>query len=526
MDLKSFFRVVCFPLLIAGLTLSPDQCSRHQSTNLRNTATSFVEEVDDLLVPSVFKKVVRGYFLTVVNEENGINDGGSTNTFGSYGSFVIPNGTDLFPVGMCELQGPNPKPICNSTDNSTVNFILGPADVIAFYACTPPPMKYFSYDMVITERITEEYPFYPGINFGDAISFRTINVTNKDTSVFDQPAVVIHSSDAAAARKVGQAFENLSGGNITARDITIRGIASNNPVRLWDRSGGQPWQVSQPDILAFIARVSVPLGGENDTAYEAYKATIWPVRFYLADDEARAQEPMNPPIAPRYTESVVNEQTTLTPYLSGLADGVVQSYLNTKNGTGVTSIDLTTDSVGCYDDWDAVLAAKNNATFVVGTRDATYGTPIFPPDISGFLLQPNTAAVIIGVQHTSVIGAAYSSVGLDLQSLSSGDVLETHWFLDTDMIGSARRYLPADTPVEIADSFYAIDMLPHGGCASVPEDEAKWCFEFGPWTQATVALKRPVLIAGERIYSLAATTVGPAANETLTSHVLVFRLNT
>ena len=446
---------------------------------------------------------------------------GSTNTFGSYATFVIPNGTDLFPSGMCDLQGPNPKPICNSSDGSTESFILGPADVIAFYACTPPPMKYFSYDVVITERITEEYPFYPGINFGDAISFRNINVTNKATNVFDQPTVIIHASDASAARKVGQAFIDNSEGSITAQDISVRGIASGNPVRLWDRSNGQPWQVSQPDILAFIARASVPLGGNvNNTAYEAYKTTVWPVRFYLADDDTTPIEPMDPPIIPRYSTEVVNEQTTLTTYLSALANGVVQSYNETKNGTGVIALDLTTDCVGCYDDWDAVLASKSNATFVVGTRDATYGTPT-----NGYLLQPTTAAVIIGVQHATVIGAAYSSVGLDLESAITGEVLETHWFLDSDMIGSAKRYLPADTPQDVSDAFFAIDMLPHGECSKVPEEEAKWCFEFGSWTSMNIASKRPYLIPGERIYSVAETTVGPAANATLTAHVLVFKLN-
>jgi hypothetical protein len=56
-------------------TLTPDQCAKHQSNQLSSIATSFVNQVDNHLVPLMFNRVVQGYLITVVDEENGIKNG-------------------------------------------------------------------------------------------------------------------------------------------------------------------------------------------------------------------------------------------------------------------------------------------------------------------------------------------------------------------------------------------------------------------------------------------------------------------
>jgi len=60
---------------ITTTTLTPDQCAKHQSNQLSSIATSFVNQVDNHLVPLMFNRVVQGYLITVVDEENGIKNG-------------------------------------------------------------------------------------------------------------------------------------------------------------------------------------------------------------------------------------------------------------------------------------------------------------------------------------------------------------------------------------------------------------------------------------------------------------------
>jgi len=512
-------------VIFVSSSLTPDQCSRHDNDKLYVAANSLFSSIDNALVPTHFKRVAEGYLVTVEDENNGIADGGGTNTYGAYGSFYFPNGNEIFPPEMCNLIGHSGSPLCDPNTTETLLFPLGPADAIAFYGCTPPPMKFFSYDAYISTRITEEYPFYPGQNFGDSISHYTINVTNKATSIFNQPVVIIHSADANAANIVSQAFVDNSAGAVTIKDISIRGIGE--PVRLWDRSNGQTWQQVKPDVLFTVSRYSVPDGGLNNTEYKSYKASYWPVRFYFADDEAVAVSPMEPPLKNRYSDQLVDEVETYLPSLNLLADNVIDTLSDRYNGVLSAQGFVNYTDIGNYDNWDYILdTLKDNSTFVVGTRDAIYGSPIFPEDVDGFMFNTSTAVVLIGVQHTPVQQATYSSIGVDLVNVYTGAVYETHWFLDSDLIGSAQRYLPADTSPAISNALFAIDVLPYGACASVPANEAKWCYEFGEWADKQVKIKFPIILMGERVYSLKATLIGPAANVTLSSRVLVFNVKT
>lgn len=513
------------PFTVSALSLTPNLCKNHDNDKLYATANSLFSSIDKALVPSHFKRVAEGYLITIEDESDGVADGGGTNTFGAYGSFYFPNGNDIFPPGMCNLVGHSGTSICDINTTETLLFPLGPVDAIAFYGCTPPPMKYFSYDAYIGTRITEEYPFYPGQNFGDSISHYTINVTNKATSVFNQPAVIIHSADAFAADMVSQAFVDNSAGAVTTNDISIRGIG--NPVRLLDRRGGKTWQEVKPDVLFAVSRYSVPDGDLNNTEYKSYKASYWPVRFYFADDEAVAVSPMEPTLRSRYTNQLVDEVEIYLPSLDLLADSVISAFSDRYNEVPTVQGLLNYTDIGNYDNWDYILdVLKDNSTFVVGTRDALYGSPLFPDGADGFRFDTNTAVVLIGIQHTPIQRATYSSIGVDLLNLVTGHVHETHWFLDSDLIGSAQRYLPADTSQDIANAMFAIDVLPYGACAKVPVNEVKWCYEFGKWTDSEIKVKFPFVVLGERIYCLNDTLIGPAANVTLSSRVIVFNLKT
>ena len=455
-----------------------------------------------------------GYLVTIVEEDHGISDGGGTNTFGSYGTFYF-DASEVFPDGVCNLS----TKLCFSDGsvNRTFSFMLGHADAIAFIGCTPPEMRFFSHDVIINGRLTEEYPFFPGQNFGDTLSIRNVNVSST-TSIFDQPSVVIHSADGDVAEVVANAY--VQGGVLQKSDVSIRGV-STETVRLWDRSGGKSWKESRPDILSFISRMTAPAGGMTDPAYLKYKTTPWPVYVYFAEDEQKPTAPLNPAIKPRSSVVSTDEVLMLKDSYKSLANLVINSFVKKMSATYITDQSLNLKKEGFYDSWDAILAKKNNDSWILPTRDATYGNPIFQSD-EGLLYTQRTAVVVIGVLHSKVIGAAYSSAGVDVISAKTGQVSSTQWFLDADLEGSATRFFDeATVNCSDAELLFAFEVLPPGGCRSVDSTTAKWCVEFNA-TAATVAT--PIVSGGERIYSLESTGIGPDADKTLAAHLLIFNL--
>ena len=83
----------------------------------------------------------------MVDEEDGKEDGGS-NSFGSYFSFSF-DGEEIFPDGLCEMptNSIGEEPRCDPLTNETLSFLMGKADALSIVSCTPPPMRYFSYDV-------------------------------------------------------------------------------------------------------------------------------------------------------------------------------------------------------------------------------------------------------------------------------------------------------------------------------------------------------------------------------------------
>jgi hypothetical protein len=86
----------------------------------------------------------------------------------------------------------------------------------------------------------------------------------------------------------------------------------------------------------------------------------------------------------------------------------------------------------------------------------------------------------------------------------------TQWLADTELQGSAERYLGANHPA--ASQLFAIDFMPPGDCptgaASTP-----FCREFPQWDP-----KLP-----ERAYGVTATQVGPDASATIPLRTMYFR---
>jgi len=158
---------------------------------------------DYLLSEGNFSRVVNGFAKLAIGVGASKLFGGGTNTNGAYFSYYLD--ASVLPDGVCDdIPTHSGDEMCSNSsvyeNGETQSVMLGPSDAIVFYGCTPPPVEYFGYDFIITTRLTETYPFYPGTNFQDALSWRDVNVTDDSTSSkdihqpFDRPALLIHTT--------------------------------------------------------------------------------------------------------------------------------------------------------------------------------------------------------------------------------------------------------------------------------------------------------------------------------------------
>ena len=134
-------------------------------------------------------------------------------------------------------------------------------------------------------------------------------------------------------------------------------------------------------------------------------------------------------------------------------------------------------------------------------------------------MHPGTLAVVIGVVHSKFIGCAYSSVCIDIRSEIGFD---THCILDSDLIGSADRYLMSPSTSEY---LFAIDIRPSEECITITNTSSSdyrnplWCVGYN---SSTIDLVPSTILIGERIYSGNVTYVGPSANTTISTRLLIF----
>ena len=538
-----FMNVLPLVTLFGGAQGLSNQMCKTYDKSLGLDAHSIVNAANELL-PSY--DIFSGLLINIVDEEDGEDAGGGTNTEGSYQTTLF-NGTEIFPAGICDIPDNGGNPRCGTDSGGTISFLLGPADVLAFYLCSPPPMRYYSYDTIIATRLTEQYPFYPGQPFGDTISNAKINISSSaddedDDTAFDKPILIIQSADLAAAEAVANAY--VATKKVDRAAISIRGIDSGT-VRLWDRSGGKSWQDSRPDILSIVSRMTMPYdhpeaasGSESGSSsaqkplssfastrdYEEYKVLQWPAALYRADDEATALLPAKPALLSRGSD--VNEVEMLSDVFAELKQSII---LSTADGAlkGIQTVSLAEE--GYYDDWDVVLERRNNDSFAVPTRDAIYGLPVCLSD-GACKLESTTSAVVIGVLHRDVLQAAYNSVGVSVLNVRNNQYLETHWITDSDLRGSAKRYLDASasgrgsnaaSSMANSDSLFAIDFRPPGKCEGSAYPQ--WCVEFQEDSLAQLGVV-PYLILGERVYAAGETAIGPCVNETIGAELLVFSL--
>jgi len=516
-------------------SLTPELCAAEGGAKAAAAARGTLDAATARMVredgSGPFVGYADGVLALTADNTTGMVLGGGSNPSGYYMTYIFDANASLGPGACDELErGPEQSPgvVCHPLGADEVVeavqiFFLGPSDAVVFHGCTPPPVHYFGWDMYINERMEEDFIFYPGTNFGDTLSIHDVNTAADD--VYDQPAVVIHTADGQASRTVSDAFEQVG---VDTTSISTHALNAHE-LRFFNRS--QTWEDSRPDVLFMLQRVTEPFPGYEE-AYERYKVARFPVRIFFGPRGEPAREPLAPVPVSRETDpslGLPTEVELLSDPVEDLKEAVKEAM--TERGAhfkGATTVTL--DQSGYYDDWDTVLAAQSNDSYIIPTRDAGYGSPLH---VMGDVNMTNTTGlVLVGVVHTkngTRTQARFSSLGLDvfLDAPCNGteclvrNVHYTQWITHSEVSGSAERYLPDD---DLVDHLFAVDFLPHGACETNGW-ASDWCYEFGKGAFVTTSPGSFIPILGERIYCLYNTGVGGSALESITVYGLIFDLS-
>ena len=502
-------------------------------------ANKLTESVSDVLVGEgkPFAKAVDGVMVTVVNSTNGDSDGGATNPNGSYMSIYLltDEGSAFLPKGACDFPACtngtgtfecHDRCVQTAQGRVSMQYLLGPADALVVTLCTPPEMKYFSYDTYIGTRTTHDpEPFYPGQNFGDSINMLNINLSAKASSEYLQPAAFVQTADGAAAKIISDAYGEAG---LDAGSVSVRAIDSDI-VRMWDRTQDQTTAPAggEADFLLSVMRLSVPYA-KSTAQFEQYQLASWPVKLYLAADDAQAAEPLHPALTSRFSDAVIDEQATYGKLIDTL-EASIKGHWSDKDMSKACTQMLNTTTLGSYDDWTEILHAANNQSFVLPTRDATYGMPFGAFDENGdgcaIAASDKHVGVVFGVLHDETLQLSYSQISMAVLKLGVKKIAETLSFeTGAQLKGSARRYLSPEVLEAVAkdgidaDLLYAVDIKGPGACTSA-EKSSGICLEWGDYSKATLP---PIVILGERMYCSKATSVGPDATQTVASRMMSF----
>jgi len=504
-------------LALASVVKATYKCDSFDQTQLYVGAMNVVTPAEKALMESGrFARVSEGWAVTIVNSTTGEAMGGGTNPMGSYQVYFF-NGYEVLGEDFCdavpsctESSGKQScRPRCASGANSSIfSFALGPADAVVYTGCTPPPVEYFGWDMTIAARTTEEYPFYPGQNFGDDFNNRDISADPTDVSIFNQPVSVIQAADLDVIADVKAAYE-AAGSPVYTHPI------DGSTANLWDRAQG--WQVRKPDIFNTIVRLSVPLtkgGVQPGGDFDKYQVLKWPVRFFFAADDVKSTNPFVPSLKSRAVAAdgaALPDQTiTYADAITALEKSIVAAQA-ADNYVFKQKMTMMGNSPGFYDDWATILAQKSNASFVLPTRDALYGVP---KTSLGAMFQNATVSIWGALQPD----AAYHELMISFVDTGLVKSVQTLTLLDADLAGSATRYLQASAYETLASSLFAVNVRLYGQCKG-----AKYCVEVPEdLSRKTEAVASAMLELGERVYCMKQTSIGPDAALTVLASMALF----
>ena len=348
---------------------------------------------------------------------------GDDNPDGSYMQYTF-DAHAVLPDGLCELNGET----CDG--DTTASLPLGARDALVWLGCTPPPSRFFSLDVVVSDRITGPDPrpdsdhFAPGCPFGDALNMLSAPFGP------DQPTVVVHAFDGATSGMVAAAVNASAPAAVRFRLHPL----NDSLVRVW-RNTTLPIGRTRPDSFRPLVRWSVPAGGTAaEREAKAYVKKAWPVLLLRkVDSSSGPMERLAPPLRARQdgrdeTRAHGNSVASLGRSLA--------AWMRRSFGMGRRASDqLNMQLPGMTDDFAGVLAGEIGGDYL-NTRDAAYGYGWLRAGARvPVALGAGGAAVLIGVAHTSANKSTYNSV-----TLGNDDLRWSSTYLDSAMEGSARAF--------------------------------------------------------------------------------------
>jgi len=394
----------------------------------------------------------------------------------SLGGVVIEDDS-LFPKGYCEYM--DTKIAMQKDKICPSSFLLGQADAMVFFGCTPPAAKYFSFECLISGRLFP-HRFYPRTNFGDALNHLSLNTTRGSGSlgggngqVFDSTTVLIVTGNPQTAQSAKATF--IAAG-IPEHALNVLPIPEATPTGHEIRflRPGAAWWQAKPDGFRVRMRVH---GFDAPDAGAQYLQQEWPA-FVL---RARSSKPSSV----RFRSTDVNlrplkesSYTDLRP-LKGIRPdaNVASSSLDAALQGGVkfpsddvkslsNKVKLLSDRVVSTlraeglvlhetrsfipkggDDFEESLdfnwiRPQNASGLLYPTRDAAYFFPTVK-DSPGWFSADNHTYVLLGVHNVAVGKGMYETIvctdSLPSDKQPSPTIISLN---DIQMKGTAEPYRP------------------------------------------------------------------------------------
>lgn len=126
----------------------------------------------------------------------------------------------------------------------TQSVLMGSRDAILFLGCTPPPSRYFSFDMLVSSRFTDDddYYYYPGCPFGDTKN--NLNMANYDWA---SPFALVQTFNKKTAELIKSSLPSSLDINFDVHEL------NSTLLKLYDDKT-KDYLSSQPDSLRPLLR--------------------------------------------------------------------------------------------------------------------------------------------------------------------------------------------------------------------------------------------------------------------------------
>lgn len=392
-----------------------------------------------------------------------------------------------------------------------VNYLLRQDEAIVIVGSTPPPMAYYSFQTFLFARYNPATngmdpatggffrPYeVPVAYLGDTINSSNIRTTGP--AAFDRPMVIISTGNRRTLERVRAALRAAGYPDAVINTETL-------PPSLV-RFGYE-----NADQFLFTMRMAIAPGGNEAITEFQQRVEAGDVMkvFRVRPTIEFPEDPLPAPLL--QTRGTGQTEMDLYPTMEKLRRAVLDRYAMEFNAEELDSFlpDYFPEGYPAIQRGIAYRGPGRDGSAGYG-RDANYWTS------SWFDLEPESFAIVYGVDHAATGKATYSSANVYLHETLAAGITSADSADFAANPGTATSFLPAEPGIE---KFYVWKVARN--CNGQPAClEAKLPPRWAGVCSTKIADDAPVRIAF-RQYVEPATGVGPADAELLYDRVIVFR---